>query len=87
MRLISKGSTVYYARIHPETAIYDLCELHVRTIYPDIFVGVDTHTKMAHICSFEDCDVTIFDNREEALKVVQAAEQNKKNFTIDNEDD
>lgn len=87
MTIISKGSTVYYARIHEETGIYDLCELHVRTVYPDIFIGVDTQTKIAHVCSFDDCDVTIFSNREDALRVVKKYEKTKKNLTVDKSDE
>ena len=87
MKIINKDSIVYYARIHHETGIYELCELKVRTVYPDSFVGVDTHSKIAYICSFDGCDSIIFDNREDALKIVQKAEKFKKDFTIDNNDE
>ena len=52
MKVLNKGDTVYYARIIPSTGIYDLCELKIRTIYPDSFVGVDKHTKQALVCRF-----------------------------------
>lgn len=87
MMIINKGSTVYYARIHHETGIYELCELHVRTVYADSFVGVDTQSKVAYYISFEDCDVFVFDNRNDALHVVQKAEKLKKDFTIDSSDE
>ena len=86
MRLIGIGDTVYYSRIHHETGIYDLCELRVRTVYPDSFVGVDKDSKQAFLVSFDDCDEYVFDNRNDALKVVKEAEKNKKSFTVDKEE-
>lgn len=89
MKILSKGSTVYLARIHHATGIYEVCELHIRTMYPDAFVGVDTHTKQAFYLDMEDCDVYIFDDRDEALRIVKAAEKNKKELTTisEGEDD
>ena len=87
MKVLNKGDTVYYARIIPSTGIYDLCELKIRTIYPDSFVGVDKHSKQALVCSLSDCDETIFERREDALCVVKEAEKNKKEFTKEVEND
>lgn len=80
-RLIGKGDIIYYARIHPETGIYDLCELRIRTIYPDSFVGVDKISKVAHLIDIDS--EFVFDSRDEALKLVKEAEKTKKNFTQD----
>ena len=87
MKVLTKGDTVYYARIIPSTDIYDLCELKIRTIYPDSFVGVDKHTKQALVCDLADCDEKIFERREDALRVVKEAEKNKKEFMIDKDDE
>lgn len=87
MRTIGIGDTVYWARVHHETGIYDLCELHIRSVYPDMFVGVDKDTKRAFVLSFDECDETVFDNRNDALRVVQKAEEMKKDFSIDNSDE
>ena len=81
MKVLNKGDIVYYARIIPSTGIYDLCELKIRTIYPDSFVGVDKHTKQALVCDLSDCDIKVFERRNDALKVIQEAEKNKKEFT------
>ena len=80
--MIDKGDVVYYARIHPKTGTYDLCELHVRTVYESSFVGVDKSTKQAFFVSLNDIDKYVFDNREDALRVVKEAEKDAKNFTI-----
>ena len=81
MRIIGIGDTVYFARIHHETGIYDLCELRVRTVYPDAFVGVDKDSRQAFFLSYEDCDIYIFDDRTTALAVVKEAEKRKKELT------
>lgn len=87
MRVIGIGDTVYYSRIHQETGICELCELKVRTVYPDSFVGVDQESRIAFIISYEECDIHVFDNRETALAIVKEAEKKKKKFTTENSDD
>lgn len=86
MKIIGIGDIVYWARIHHQTGIYDLCEIRVRTVYPDSFVGVDKDSKQAFLLSYDDCDEFVFDNRADALKVLQEAEKKKKKFTVDNEE-
>ena len=78
MRAIGVGDTVYYARIFHTTATYELCELHVRTVYPDCFVGVDKATKRAFILGYEECDISIFDDKSIATVVVKEAEKRKR---------
>ena len=85
MKTIGIGDVVYWARIHHETGIYEICELKVRTVYPDIFVGVDKDSKRAFVLNYDECDETVFDNREFALKLVKEAEKNKKAFTEEND--
>ena len=84
MKVIGLGDVVYWARIHEAVGIYEVCELTVRTVYPNCFVGIDKNSRQSHIISYDDCDVTVFDNRDLALAVVKEAEKRKtKEFTID----
>ena len=85
MRVIGIGDVVFYSRIHHNTGIYELCELRVRTVYPDCFVGVDKDSKQAFIISYDECDVFVFDDRFAALAVVREAEKRRKDFTVDEE--
>ncbi len=87
MRVIGLGDTVYYARIIHETGTYDLCELKVRTVYPDSFVGFDAVSSRAFIISYKECDVSVFEDRATALAVVKEAEKRKKEFTVDSGED
>ena len=87
MKTIGIGDTVYYARCFNSTGVYDLCELHVRTVYPGSFVGIDKHTKQAFLLGYNQCDVTVFDNRDEALRIVKEAEKHKRIFKTDNNTD
>ena len=74
---------MYYSRIHHQTGIYELCELHVRTVYQDSFVGVDKDSRQAFIISYDECDVTVFEDRATALSVLKQAEKHKKKLTTD----
>lgn len=69
---------VYYARIIPNTGIYDVCELKIRTVKDDWFVGVDKRDKRAYLFYQKDIYNVIFFNRNDALNKVRAAESNKK---------
>lgn len=69
---------VYYARIIPTTGIYDVCELKIRTVKDDWFVGVDKRDKRAYLFYQKDIYNVIFFNRNDALNKVRAAESNKK---------
>lgn len=81
MRVINKKDIVYYARILPETGVYDVCELFVRTVEDDYFVGIDKRDKHAYLFGYNAVDDIIFDNRKDALKRVQEAEKNKKEIS------
>lgn len=83
---ITIGSTVYFARIHHETGIYEICELRIRTIYDDCFVGSDKDTKQAFLISNDDLGTYVFSKRSDAVAVVREAEKLKKNFTIGGND-
>ena len=68
---------MYYSRVHAETGIYEVCELHVRTVYPECFVGVEKDSRVAFILSYDECDVCVFDNRESAVALVKEAEKRR----------
>ena len=82
-KVIGLGDVVYWARVHHFTGTYELYKLIVRTVYEDCFVGTDKDTSQAFIISYDECDETVFDNREDALAVVKNAEKNKKKLTVD----
>lgn len=75
---MKKKDIVYYARIIPTTGIYDVCELKIRTVKDDWFVGVDKRDKRAYLFYQKDIYNVIFFNRNDALNKVRAAESNKK---------
>ena len=45
---------LYYARIIANSGIYDVCELIIRTITNDYFVGIDKMDKHAYLCMIEN---------------------------------
>lgn len=74
---LKKKDIVYYARIVPNTSIYDLCELKIRTVEDSYFVGVDKSDKHAYLLNYDSIGKTVFKDRKTALKVAQEAEKNK----------
>lgn len=64
------GTILYYARIIPDANIYDVCELRVRTIKNDYFVGTDRRDKHAYLLSYNTLNVAVFEDREDALRLV-----------------
>lgn len=75
---IKKSDVIYYARVMPTVGLYEIIELKVRTVAEDYIVGIDKNTKHAFMFYFDDINRTIFFDRNEALKVVKAAEKNGK---------
>lgn len=75
---IKKSDIIYYARVMPTVGLYEIVELKVRTVTEDYIVGIDKNTKHAFMFYFDDINRTIFFDRNEALKVVKAAEKNGK---------
>lgn len=78
---LKKKDVVYYARIIPKTNIYEVCELTIRTVEKDYFVGTDKRDKHAYLLSYQDVDKTIFTNRRDALETVKELEKNKVNVS------
>ena len=70
--------TVYYARILDQVATYEICELRIRTIEDDYFVGIDKRDKHAYLFSNDELNKKVFYNRSDALCIVKEAEKNKR---------
>lgn len=77
MQEIKKGDKLYYARILPITGIYDVCDLIVRTVTDDWFVGVDKRDKHAYLFGSNAFRRNIYREREMALNAVRKAEENR----------
>ena len=41
---LHKGDKVYYARIMPNLGLYEVCELKIRTVEDDYYVGLENKT-------------------------------------------
>lgn len=76
--MIKKKDKVYYARILPSVEIYDVCDIVVRTVVDNWFVGIDKRDKHAHLFYMNDLGVRVFKDRNEALTKVKEAEKYKK---------
>lgn len=48
---VQKGKMVYYARMLKPVGIYEVCDLYVRTVRDDYFVGTDKRDKHAYLFS------------------------------------
>lgn len=60
---IQKGKMVYYARMLKPVGIYEVCDLYVRTVRDDYFVGTDKRDKHAYLFSYNKLDKTIFKDK------------------------
>lgn len=72
---LKKKDRLYYARIIPETRIYEVCEVIVRTIRDTWFVTVDKRDKRAYLFNNSDFDMIVFKDRDIALSKVLNAEK------------
>ena len=78
---LKKKDVVYYARIIPNTGIYEVCELIVRTVVDDYFAGMDKRDKRTYLFGYNAIDDTVFVDRKDALSKVKIAESNKKDIS------
>lgn len=69
---MKKNDKLYYARIL--NGVYDVCELIVRTIEDDYFVGVDKRDKHAYLLPYSYLESKVFVNRDDALALVKLEE-------------
>ena len=81
MKVLSKKDIVYYARIVPNSGIYDLYELSIRTVEETYFVGVDKKDKRAYLFGYDAIGEYVFTNRKDALNRLKDAEKNKKEIS------
>ena len=77
MKEIHKGDVLYWARIIPNSGLYDVYELKIRTVEDTYFVGIEKREKHAYLFGNEKLDDVIFFNRNDALNKVKNAEKNK----------
>lgn len=83
---ITKGDVLYYARIFPQTATYEVDEICIRTVTDTYFVGTEKRTKQAFLFGFNELGESVFREREDALALVKEAEKNKKKLTTEYEE-
>ncbi len=76
--MIKKKDKVYYARILPSVDLYEVCDITVRTVVDNWFVGIDKRDKQSHLFYTSDLGVKVFKDRNEALVKVKEAEKYKK---------
>ena len=81
---LKRKDKIYYARIIPSHGIYDIYDLTVRTVTETWFVGIDKRDKHAFLFNVTDIGHVVFLERNEALRRVREAENNK-NETVNNE--
>ena len=81
MKVLNKKDIVYYARIVPNSGIYDLYELSIRTVEDTYFVGVDKKDKRAYLFGYNAIDDYIFTSRKDAINRLKDAEKNKKQIS------
>lgn len=80
---LKRRDKLYYARIIPTTGIYEVCELILRTIKDDWFVGVDKRDKRAYLFYYKDIGKVLFLDRSKALDKVKIAEKNKPKISAE----
>ena len=78
---LKKKDVVYYARIIPNTGIYEVCELIIRTVADDYFAGMDKRDKRTYLFGYNAIDDTVFVDRKDALSKVEISESNKKDIS------
>lgn len=64
MKGINRGDKLFWARIVPCCGIYEVHDLHVRTVRKDYYVGVDKH---AYLLGFNTLDDVVFEDRKHIL--------------------
>lgn len=74
---LKKRDILYYARIIPETGIYEVCEIIVRTVGDGWFAGIDKRDKRTYLFHDKDVNRVVFRGRVTALNEVRKAELNK----------
>ena len=81
MPQLKRKDVIYYARIIPNTGIYEVCELIIRTVTDDYFAGMDKRDKRTYLFGYNAIGNTVFVDRKDALNKVKIAESNKKDIS------
>lgn len=76
--MLKKKDKVYYARIVPASNMYDVCELTIRTVEDNWFVGIDKHDRHAYLFYNSDIGNIVFIERKDALEKVLNEELKRK---------
>ena len=56
---------------------FEVCELIIRTVEDDYFVGSDKRDRHAYLLRYTDLDKIVFKDRKTALNKVKEAEKNR----------
>lgn len=80
---LNRKDKVYYARIIPASGTYEICELIVRTVMDDWFVGIDKQDKHAYLFNYDKLNKTVFFNRKDALNKVKQVERRKDGDSVE----
>lgn len=73
---IVKGKVVYFVRVLPDEV--QVCELTVRTVTDEYFVGTEKKDKQAFLLSYKNLDKAVFLDRKDAVKSAKMIELNRK---------
>lgn len=71
---IQKKTMLYYARIHENTGLYEVCTLSVRSVFETYFAAIDKSDKHVYLFSYTDIGKLLFFDRDKALRKVLDAE-------------
>lgn len=72
---MNKGDILYWVRVLPNIGSVEIYDLIVRTIEDTWFVAYDKDDKHAHLFSYKDLNVIVFQNREDALVIAKDIEK------------
>lgn len=73
---ISLKDTLYFARIHPTLAMFEVEEIKVRAITPEWFSAYNK--KQAFLFNNSSINTKVFTDRKKAVEVVKEAEKTQK---------
>lgn len=72
---LNKGDILFYIRFMPSVDISEICEVKIRTIENNYFVGIGNTDKRAFLFGYDELNKTIFLNRKEALDKLRKLEK------------
>lgn len=94
MKVINRGDKLFWARIVPCCGIYEVHDLHVRTVGKDYYVGINKHDKHAYLLGFntldnydlgtEDFEEAVSKAKEVVMRKVKKIREDSYRFYTDN---